>query len=196
MSGGRARESFADSKRNDRGSERKMGDHGKTATGVWTGNVHDNGLFADELLLRTAECRLRGCGASFQRLVRGHILAFHLFRRWAGGPATVGCFWLSVASSAGPPAHAARSHGQRHVTACSPSAAGALRACRLPIQQRAMTGTGLQAINPQVSGEDGSAVACNAPSVIRVFVRQPRGVRSSVRDVAPRYSASRQTGSR
>ena len=59
-------------------------------------------------------CRLRGRGASFQRPVRGHIPAL---RSSCGDRLTgdVGWLWLSVASSAGPPPPAARSHGQRRV---------------------------------------------------------------------------------
>ena len=67
--------------------------------------------------------------------------------------------WLSVASSASVVPPAARSHGQHCETAHPPSAAGALRACRLPIQQRAMTETGLQAVKPQMGGEDSIAGA-------------------------------------
>jgi hypothetical protein len=95
-----------------------------------------------------------------------------------------GCRWRAM-----------QSHGQHGGDALVRSEAGALRACRLPIQQRAMTGTGLQAMNRRVSGEDCSAAACNMPSAIRLFFRQSSGVRSSVRGVATRYSPIRQSGS-
>jgi len=96
---------------------------------------------------------------------------------------TFGCRW-----------RATHSHGRQRAIACLWSEAGALRACRLPIQQDAMTGTGLQAMKRRVSGEDCSAAARNLPSAIRFFFRQPRGVRSSVRDVATRCSLSRHSG--
>lgn len=49
---------------------------------------------------------------------------------------------------------APRSHGQQRATAYLWSEPGALRACRLPIPQRAMTGTGLRAMSQRVSGGD------------------------------------------
>ncbi len=96
-----------------------------------------------------------------------------------------GCRWRAM-----------QSHGQHGADALVRSEAGALRACRLPIQQRAMTGTGLQAMSRQISGEDCSAAAYNLPSVIRLFVRQPRGVRASVHDVATCCPPSDPTGIR
>ena len=86
---------------------------------------------------------------------------------------------------------AAHRQGQHRATAHPPREASALRACRLPIQQRATTGTGLQAVHRRVSGEDWSAVTCNGQSVARLFFRQPRGVQSSVRDAITRCPLSR-----
>ena len=56
---------------------------------------------------------------------------------------------------------------------CTPlSEAGAFLAWRLPIQQRAMTGTGLRAFRERVRGQGSGANAINAPSVSRQL--QPR----------------------
>jgi len=96
-----------------------------------------------------------------------------------------GCRWRAM-----------QSHGQHGADALVRSKAGALRACRLPIQQRAMTGTGLQAMSRQISGEDCSAAVYNLPSVIRLFVRQPRGVRASGHDAATCCPPSDPTGIR
>jgi len=96
-----------------------------------------------------------------------------------------GCRWRAM-----------QSHGQHGADALVRSEAGALRAYRLPIQQRAMTGTGLQAMSRQISGEDCSAAVYNLPSVIRLFVRQPRGVRASGHDAATCCPPSDPTGIR
>ena len=98
---------------------------------------------------------------------------------------TFGCRW-----------RAAHSHGQHRATARRPSEAGALRACRLPIAQRAMTGTGLRAMSRQISGNDCSALACDIPLVMRLFFRQSCGVHASVHDAVMRCPSRGQTGIR
>ena len=82
------RELLADSEWNNRVSERKWRGQCQAATGSRTGNIRDHGLFADRLLPGTAECRLRGRGASLQRPVRGHTLVFLTSMRW---PLTGNC---------------------------------------------------------------------------------------------------------
>ena len=168
----------------------------------------DCGMCTDNPLRRTAKCLLRDCAVYSWRsmcgpksvgwsrgkacTVKNAVCQRHRqhFMRPYGAPidhrltGTFGCRW-----------RATHSHGRQRAIACLWSEAGALRACRLPIQQDAMTGTGLQATKRRVSGEDCSAAACNLPSAIRLFFRQPRGVRSSVRDVATRCSLSGQSGS-
>jgi len=73
--------------------------------------------------------------------------------------------WLSVASSAQPRTAPVRLHPfkrSRRVTGVT-----------LADQQRAMTRTGLPAVNKQLRRQDSSAAACNVSSGMRLFIRQP-----------------------
>jgi hypothetical protein len=110
---------------------------------------------------------------STRRRLRPHRTpTFHPFMWWPVErrlPIISGCRW-----------RAARGHKPKHAqlrTAtgdCTPSsAAGALRACRLPIEQRAMTGTGLQVFNKQMRRQDCSAAALNVPSDLARRHRRP-----------------------
>jgi hypothetical protein len=134
------REFLADSDWNNRVSERLVRGQHQTAIGRRTACVRDHGLFADRTLRerQNVPC-LAVAHLSSGWFTDARLLAGKLVGRMTSGPAAeyralsdvspahavAGCAatavrsWLSVASSAGPPAQAERSHGQQRVIGCS-----------------------------------------------------------------------------
>jgi hypothetical protein len=141
------------------GSARKMGGHVKTATGVWTRIVHDDELFADEQLPRTAECCLRGCGTFSCGSYTDTLWRFAC----SGGGRLTGDCWLPLAVGGEQHGATSPSRAQPRTPAWSMCP---LRRCRRGERNaiRASAAPGLAAFDRRVSGDDSNAAAFNAPA--------------------------------